>query len=175
MANPEQKNSLIAQSAEFFIKAGYLESGDPKANDWLSKLMDLFVPAVNKLDELPEKAALLFKYDATAAIAAPDNAEVMNGPNTPKVLGAFAAKITAEPGPLTAERFKAIVNEVKTEAGVKGKDLFHPIRTAITGSHSGPEFDKLIPLIEEGAQLQLPTHVLSVKERVEAFQRARNQ
>jgi glutamyl-tRNA synthetase/nondiscriminating glutamyl-tRNA synthetase len=97
----------------------------------------------------------------------------MDGPNTPKVLDAFAAKIGAEPGPLTAERFKAIVNEVKTETGVKGKDLFHPIRIVLTGSHSGPEFDKLIPLMEEGAQLKLPTHVLSVKERVDAFQRAR--
>jgi glutamyl/glutaminyl-tRNA synthetase len=56
---------------------------------------------------------------------------------------------------------------------VKGKDLFHPIRIVLTGSHSGPEFDKLIPLMEEGAQLKLPTHVLSVKERVDAFQSAR--
>jgi nondiscriminating glutamyl-tRNA synthetase len=36
----------------------------------------------------------------------------------------------------------------------------------LTGSHSGPEFDKLIPLIEEGSQLDLPKHVPSVKERV---------
>jgi glutamyl-tRNA synthetase/nondiscriminating glutamyl-tRNA synthetase len=51
--------------------------------------------------------------------------------------------------------------------------LFHPIRIVVTGSHSGPEFDKLVPLIEEGAQLKLPTHVMSIKERVEAFQNAR--
>ena len=43
----------------------------------------------------------------------------------------------------------------------------------LTGAHSGPEFDKLIPLIEEGSHLQLPVHILSVRERVEAFERAR--
>jgi nondiscriminating glutamyl-tRNA synthetase len=173
MGNPKSKEALVAAASTFLAKAGYLAEGDPKTNDWLSKLLDLFIPAVNKLDELPEKAALLFKFDAAAAIAAPDNAEVMNGPNTPKVLDAFAAKFSAEAGPLTAERFKAIVNEVKTETAVKGKDLFHPIRIVLTGSHSGPEFDKLVPLMEEGAQLKLPTHVMDVKERVESFQRAR--
>lgn len=137
--------------------------------EWFAKLTALLAPAVNKLDELPEKAKLIFEYDAAAAISAPENAEVMQAANTPKVLEAFSAKIAAEAGPLTAERFKAIINEVKTETGVKGKDLFHPIRIAVTGSHSGPEFDKLIPLIEEGASLELIVKVQSVKERGASF------
>ncbi len=65
------------------------------------------------------------------------------------------------------------MNEVKAETGAKGKELFHPIRIMIIGSHSGPEFDKLIPIIEEGSQLKLPMHVLSVRERVEEFGKAR--
>ena len=69
----------------------------------------------------------------------------------------------------SAERFKEIINEVKAETGVKGKELFHPIRTVMTGSHSGPDFDKLIPLLEDGAALPLPVHVKSVRERVEEF------
>jgi glutamyl-tRNA synthetase/nondiscriminating glutamyl-tRNA synthetase len=143
------------------------------ASAWLSKVTALLVPSVNKLDELPERASMIFQYDAVTALALPDNAEVMNAPSMPKVIEAFAKKIEAEAAPLTAERFKAIVNEVKAEAGVKGKDLFHPIRIAVTGSHSGPEFDKLIPLIEEGATLTLPVKVLGVKERVAEFEAAR--
>ena len=61
------------------------------------------------------------------------------------------------------------VRYVKTETGAKGKELFHPIRIVITGSHSGPEFDKLIPIIEAGSALNPPSHVLSVRERVEKF------
>ena len=70
---------------------------------------------------------------------------------------------------LTPERFKAVMNEVKTAVGVKGKDLFHPVRIALIGSHSGPDFDKLIPLIEEGSRLHLPVHVKSVQERAKEF------
>ncbi|HUZ04087.1 MAG TPA: hypothetical protein VMU62_01925, partial [Acidobacteriaceae bacterium] len=70
---------------------------------------------------------------------------------------------------LTPEAFKAVMNEVKAATGAKGKDLFHPVRIALTGAHSGPEFDKLIPLMEAGSALPLPTHVASVQERVAAL------
>jgi len=68
-----------------------------------------------------------------------------------------------------ADSFKALIGEVKNSTGVKGKELFHPIRIIVTGSHSGPEFDKLIPVIEEGSVLALPSHIPSVRERVERF------
>ena len=115
--------------------------------------------------------------DAKAALASPDNAEVLAWPNTDAVFARFAVKIledeSAKSGKLTSECFKLLVNEVKAETGAKGKELFHPIRIVITGSHSGPEFDKLVPLLEEGSRLKLPKHVLSVRERVEEFAKVR--
>jgi glutamyl/glutaminyl-tRNA synthetase len=59
------------------------------------------------------------------------------------------------------------MNEVKTATGIKGKELFHPVRIALTGAHSGPDFDKLLPLIEDGAALGL--RIATVRERVERF------
>ncbi len=165
---------IVALSQRYFVTAALLPAASDAATQaWFERLLALVMASVDRLDQLPERAALIFHYDAAAASAAPDNAEVMNAPNTPKVLDAFAARIHAESAPLTSERFKAIVNEVKTETGVKGKDLFHPIRIAVTGSHAGPEFDKLIPLIEEGSALPLPNRVLNTSERITAFQAAR--
>jgi len=132
---------------------------------------------VDRLDQLPERANLIFHYDAKAALASPDNADVLGWPNTDAVLTRFTIKIledeSAREGKLTPEQFKKLVNEVKAETGAKGKELFHPIRIVVTGSHSGPEFDKLIPILEEGSRLPLPRHVLSVRERVEEFAKAR--
>ena len=125
----------------------------------------------------PNAQPLIFNYDAKAALAAPDNAAVLAWPNTDAVFARFMVKIledeSAKAGQLTPECFKLLVNEVKAETGAKGKELFHPIRIIITGSHSGPEFDKLIPILEAGSQLRLPKHVLSVHERVEEFGKAR--
>ena len=145
--------------------------------DWFSQVAELLTPSVDRLDQVPERASLIFNYDAKAALAAPDNAEVLAWPNTDAVFDRFTVKIledeSAKAGKLTPECFKLLVNEVKAETGAKGKELFHPVRLIVTGSHSGPEFDKLIPILEAGSRLNLPKHVLSVRERVEEFGRAR--
>ena len=169
------RDRILSLAASHFERAGYLMAQAPSpVRTWFEKLLDLVLPSVDRLEQLPERAAVIFNYDPKAAIAAPDNAEVLASPKTPAVIEAFAKRVPKE-APLTPEQFKAMVNEVKTETGAKGKELFHPIRIVITGSHSGPEFDKLIPILEEGSRLQLPKHVLSVRERVEAFQSASRQ
>ena len=43
--------------------------------------------------------------------------------------------------------FGAWMNEVKDKTGRKGKELFHPIRMALTGEANGPELKTLLPLI----------------------------
>ena len=144
---------------------------------WFGSITRMLSPSVDLLQQLPDKAALIFNYDAKAALASPGNAEVLAGPQTDAVLARFVFKVleddSAREGKLTPEQFKKIVNQVKAETGAKGKELFHPIRIAITGSHSGPEFDKLIPILEEGSHLPLPKHVLGMRERVEEFAKAR--
>ncbi|MEM7647512.1 MAG: glutamate--tRNA ligase, partial [Pseudomonadota bacterium] len=49
---------------------------------------------------------------------------------------------------LTAEEFGEVQNKVKTEAGVKGKQLFMPIRVAIIGKPHGADLQSLVPLID---------------------------
>jgi len=152
-------------------------SAVPDLQKWLATVIQLLAPAVDRLDQLPGKASLIFDYDAQVALAAADNAEVLGWPHTDAVLARFTFKILedecAREGKLTPEQFKKIVNEVKAESSAKGKELFHPIRIVVTGSHSGPEFDKLIPILEEGSHLLLPKPVLNVHQRVEQFAKAR--
>jgi len=136
---------------------------------WASRLADLLVPYVDQLDQLPDRARSIFHYDAAAALSSPENAEVFSSEKAPAVTQAFARRAGNE-SPLTPERFKTIMDEIKVETGAKGKDLFHPVRVMLIGSHSGPDFNKLIPLLEEGSQLDLPVHVKSVQERVKEFQ-----
>jgi nondiscriminating glutamyl-tRNA synthetase len=121
------------------------------------------------LDQLPGKARFVFDFDPARARENEENAAILNTESAQKVLTAFAAKVRAHAGAVTPEQFKVWMNEVKAETAAKGKELFHPVRILLTGAHSGPEFDKLIPVFEEGSALELPTHVLSVRERVEKF------
>jgi nondiscriminating glutamyl-tRNA synthetase len=156
-------------SLPFFQRAGLLpEEPGQEISGWFGKVLALLVPYVDRLEQLPDKASLLFHYNAATALASPDNAEVLAAEQTSAVIQTFAQKLAAESA-ITPERFKAVMNEVKETSGAKGKELFHPVRIMLIGSHSGPEFDKLLPLLEQGATLPLPVHVKSVRERVAEF------
>jgi len=134
---------------------------------WFDNLLALFVPKVDHLDQLPEKAAMVFGFDVQSARANEENAEVLAADSARIVLTEFANRVNAHSGPVTPEALKGWLNEIKTATKIKGKELFHPVRIALTGFHSGPEFDKLIPLIEDGAALGLG--ISTVRQRVERF------
>jgi glutamyl-tRNA synthetase/nondiscriminating glutamyl-tRNA synthetase len=134
------------------------------APDWLAAVVDLLLPSVDCLEQLPERGALIFAYDAAQIRADAESRTVLEEPESSKVLAAFLPRALAA-GDL-APRFKEVMNEVKKEAGAKGKHLFHPVRVALTGRASGPEMDKLLPLLEQGAALGL---VKGPRQRLEEF------
>jgi nondiscriminating glutamyl-tRNA synthetase len=153
---------VAALAWPYFERAGYLPS---RANvtvevaDWFESMLTVFLPGVDRLDQLPARAAFLFVLPQLDQ----ENAAILASEAGQRVVAEFRARVLAQSGPITAERFKALMNEVKAATGAKGKDLFHPVRILLTGSHSGPEFDKLVPLMEEGAALGVG--VKSVRER----------
>jgi nondiscriminating glutamyl-tRNA synthetase len=169
-ADPQR---IVELSLPYFRKAGLLpDDENAEVRSWAEKVIALLAPYVDRLEQLPDKARFLLNYDAEEAVKAEDNQSLLRSEIGAKVIAEFAIRVRASSNGFTPESFKAIVNEVKEGTGAKGKDLFHPIRIVITGSHSGPDFDRVIPLIEAGGRLALPQHVLSVRERVEAFERA---
>ena len=160
-----------------FNTAGFLPPRDPASPEliaWFHKLLALFLPGVSQLDELTAQTAFLFRFDAAAARTNEENAAILSSKLAQQVLAAFGQRIQAHSRPVTPEQFKTWMNEIKAETGAKGKDLFHPVRIALTGSHSGREFDKLIPVIEEGSGLSLAAPILSVRQRVEQFLSSRS-
>jgi nondiscriminating glutamyl-tRNA synthetase len=159
---------LRALAWPYFTVVGSLppqSSASDAVVHWFDRVLELYLPAVDQLQQLPEKAAALWRV----AQVAEEDAAMLTSEAGERVVRVFTQRVRGEAGPITPQRFKELMNEVKAESGVKGKELFHPVRIILTGAHSGPEFDKLIPLFEDGSRLDLPAHVMSVRERVEAF------
>jgi glutamyl-tRNA synthetase len=134
---------------------------------WFASLLAVFLPAVDYLAQLPDKAAFIFGFDPAAARANEENAEVLAADSARTVLSELAGRVRTHSGYVTAEVFKTWLNEIKGATGIKGKELYHPVRIAITGFHSGREFEKIIPLIEDGAALGLA--IPSVPQRIFQF------
>ena len=82
------------------------------------------------------------------------------------------SEMALENGELSQNRLREVLEQVKQVTHPKGQNLFHPIRVALTGTPSGPQLDRLIPLIEAGSQLELPRPIKSCRSRLLEFHQA---
>lgn len=160
---------LARLSVPFLARAGWIsETAEPAVLRWIELVLGAVLKNLDQLSQLPRAVQLIFAYDAANVVTDDDTRHVAEDAASREVLKALIPKILAEKE-LTYERFRAIAKEVQKETGRKGKDLFHPIRVAVTGAVSGPELEKLIPIFEEGAKLPLAQHVKSTAERLREF------
>lgn len=163
--SPEQ---VAALAWEYFRDRLPARESCPDAiKEWFRRLLATFLPTVDRLDQLPAAAGFLFDFDIQAARTEPENAAVLAADSARTVLAEFANRARTHRGPVTPNDFKRWMNAIKAATGVKGAELFDPVRIALTGTHSGPELDKLLPLIEDGAALGLG--IARVRERAERF------
>ena len=75
---------------------------------------------------------------------------VIHGEIAPRVEGReFLAQAAAclPPEPWSEATWGVWTTALKTLSGRKGRDLFHPLRLALTGLEAGPELAALLPLI----------------------------
>jgi nondiscriminating glutamyl-tRNA synthetase len=154
-------------------EAGYLSVPASEAVlAWLEHVVDAVLKNLDYLRQLPDAAKVIFEYDARILAENSDTWTEINEPGAREVLGHFvplALDAAAAEGGLTYARFREITKEVQRQTGKKGRELFHPIRVALTGAASGPELEKLIPIFEEGAKLALGRPVKGVGQRLREF------
>ena len=161
---------LAAETARYFIARGHLRKRSDDAMEYLGSLLPMAVGSVDRLEEIPDRVRFIFEFDAEAAAARPDVAEILREGGARDVIAALPDAI---PGPLLdRDAFRAAANRVKERTGLKGKALFHPIRVALTGDGAGPELDLAVPAIDRGAGLPASAGVapvVSCRERAAAF------
>jgi glutamyl-tRNA synthetase len=168
-----QHIKLLPRSKKLELALPYLREaglvGDnigPAEEQWLSQAVELLLEGVDKFSELPQKFSLIFDFNPEAL---DEEAKVIiNTESARKVLKALVEKTSAL-SDFNYEVFARLTGEIKKETGIKGRDLYHPLRVMLTARASGLELDKFIPLIEEGARLKFPRPIKSSLERIREF------
>ncbi|MFZ4403101.1 MAG: glutamate--tRNA ligase [Pseudobdellovibrionaceae bacterium] len=133
----------------YLVKAG-LKFAEPTA--WQNKSVQVFKTSMEILSD----AVALYKplHDDSFAIA-DEAAEVFTWPTTPAVLQAWKQGVQNFSGDHLQEAdFLALQDQVKVAAGVKGKQLFMPIRVAVIGQPHGAELKILVPLMKKESLLK---------------------
>ena len=116
------------------------------------KLVELYKPQMKSVDEIVPLTDLFFADFPELTDA---EREVMAGETVPVVLEAFKAKLEA----MTDEEFVTEnifpqIKAVQKETGIKGKNLFMPIRIAVSGEMHGPELPETIYLLGREKSIQ---------------------
>ncbi|KOP66287.1 glutamyl-tRNA synthetase [Bacillus sp. FJAT-18019] len=150
----------------------YIKNADP------DRIADLAIPHLQKATRLPSELTAdqeewaralvaLYQEQMTAASDIVDlsdvffrthleldaeGIEVMSGEQVPAVLSAFLAKIE-QSDEFNAQKIAAMIKEVQKETGFKGKQLFMPIRVALTGQTHGRDLNQTIWLLGKGRVL----------------------
>lgn len=91
--------------------------------------------------------------------------DVISWPTTKDICQFFLGKLKDEQGEFVeSDRFSELMNELKSETGIKGKPLFMGSRVSLTGASHGPELVDLIPLTPREVLIQ---RLESVSKRIE--------
>ncbi|MFV0558924.1 MAG: glutamate--tRNA ligase [Enterococcus sp.] len=110
---------------------------------WVQQLVSLYKPQMSFAAQIVELSDLFFNAELSFDAAAK---EVLAGETVPTVLEAFKAQIVAMDD-LEPTAIKAAIKAVQKETGVKGKNLFMPIRVAVSGQMHGPELPDTVALL----------------------------
>jgi glutamyl-tRNA synthetase len=151
-------DELLARAEPFLGRAGVVLDATGPCRDWWRDLVELVGPSCRRLDELPDRLApVLASPPATAATAGSDRAVVE---------GFLAAAREGRLG--DADAFRSAAKGIAEATGCKGRELFQPLRRALTGEDHGPELAALVPLLARASTLDLTPAVAGAEERLRA-------
>jgi nondiscriminating glutamyl-tRNA synthetase len=126
---------------ERYLKEARKWMGDLSVNE--DKLDTALMAVKTSLTTFKEVPAKLAVFIGEAAKPDYEAREILALGSTKLVFEAYVKKI-AELPVLKVDDFKAVMKEVQMDTGVKGKNLWMPIRIGLTGEMHGPELGYIV-------------------------------
>ncbi|WP_160725592.1 glutamate--tRNA ligase [Bacillus sp. USDA818B3_A] len=135
---------LLELALPHLIKVGRLsERLTDEEHEWARGLVALLQEKMSFGAEIVELSDMFFQDDA---VYEEDTKEILAGETVPEVLKAFSHELDQLEA-FRADGIKAAMKAVQKSTGQKGKNLFMPIRAAVTGQTHGPDLPQAIELL----------------------------
>lgn len=166
---PAANHFTAADVLEILRECGWLSSEpSPEQMAWCGRAAALLGLHAADRAALSELLQLVFQYDAKEIVGRVESHVALSRHAARDVIRQVA-RMLLEGGPLTTQRFNEIVDALKTGRELRGRELFHPIRLALTGHAGEGKLDRVILLLDEAASLGFAVHVRSARERILEF------
>ena len=149
---------LAELSIPYVVDSGLLKESYIRENfEWYKVLIDTIKEAIDKLEDIPKHIGFLFgdlKITEDAAM------EEINKEHVPDLLKTFIEVVNSH-DEISLEVANGLMKEVQKKSGVKGKNLYMPVRAAISGNVHGPEMLNIIYLLGKDKLVQRAQKVLN--------------
>jgi len=121
----------LTEIIEPYLRTGGIDTVDTKK---VKRFTEAIKGHISRLDEAAGHAKVYFDE-----VVLPAEHEITVGSETSKQIFELLISKTGIMNEITIDNFKPVISEVQKETGIKGKNLFMPLRLALTGMEHGPE------------------------------------
>ncbi len=135
---------------------------------WIEHAAALLGPHASDRNALADLLSLVFHYDASASLTTPEAQDVMARAGSREVIRELA-NLVLDGEAMDSERFRAIVEALKSATRYRSRELFHPIRLALAGRAGEGELDRVILLLDSAAELPFAAPVKRTRQRMLEF------
>ncbi len=154
---------LTALAIPHLEKAGYIKTPlSPEKYEWVKMVVDSVKKHLSCMEEVTTQARIFFDDDIQ--IEGEEAREIMAGEQVQVVLRDLIKKVIITVSAKTAltrasttlpeitieikeDEAKELLKEVGRELGLKGKQIFMPVRVALTGSTQGPDLNQIMAIL----------------------------
>jgi hypothetical protein len=169
---PHENLFSAADVNEILRERGWLNENsvvdDDAPETWAARAAFLLGPQAADRASLSDLLALVFNYDAPQILRTAVSHAVLSREGAREVIRELALAVLEGPA-VDSERFSAIITGIKSRVPFAGRELFYPVRLALTGRAGGGELDRVILLLDDASIAAGLAPVKSVRQRMLEF------
>jgi hypothetical protein len=140
----------------------------PEVTAWCERAASMLGGHAADRAGLSSLLELIFHYDAHQIISRVESHVVLSRYGARDVIRQLALQLL-DGAPVTSQRFKDIVTQMKDGLQLRGRELFHPVRLALAGRAGEGELDRVILLLDEAGALPFAVVVKPARARILEF------
>ena len=169
-AETERVNSFAEVDVVAILQEQGWMVGEPNEQQaaWCAHAAALLGPQAADRAGLLALVGLVFRYEAQ---------EILNTTEAHVVMSRYAARdvlrqmalLLLDGVALNTDRFREIIDKLKTGLDIRGRELFHPLRLSLAGRSGEGELDRVILLLDEAAAAGFVAPVKTARERILEF------
>ena len=151
---------VVEAMRPFLEEAGFIDENTDAEK--LRRVAALYQNRVDYFEQFPDLTKHLF-VTAEDLVYEEEAKAVLSTPEAQNLVTRFAEKVRAQSS-MTEEFANSVVKAIQTETGIKGKNLWFPIRAAVVGATSGPDFGQTLLILGRDEVLARLEWTLAGKE-----------